>query len=199
MVERMKRSTVAPEGRGLPRMCHPPNCLPRYTSIMAIYNPDTECLLDSIQHIVHDYSYLVSSGIMVTTGLHNGKSLEPPVNTHAETAFLTHCRKFYDFFVSEPKLDDVCAKCFVKPGIAFALPEWESWRTHMNKQLLHITFSRNENKREWTGEPNRRLLAEFMAAWRKMNANLDPNYESKFKEEIARRKCQAEYAHIDLT
>src|ERR1043165_4442185 len=93
-----------------------------------------------ISHVVHDYANLVSAGTMAVSDQHNAVRLaaNSPLNHHVGEAFLTNCRKMYDFFnpPADPRDDDILARDFLGGTASFSLPQWFSWRDTMNKQLL---------------------------------------------------------------
>jgi hypothetical protein len=74
-----------------------------------------------------------------------------------------------DFFIPRPnaRKDDVCAAHFLGAQITFDLSNWAGWRDAMDKQLLHITFTRVTKPKEWKGHvQNKLFLDEFKRAWK---------------------------------
>ncbi len=159
--------------------------------------------LEAVHHVVHDYANLVSSGTMTVAGRYQTTGLVPPVNTHVGHAFLVNCRKMYEFFLYEPSKDDIRAKHFLTPSLAltFDLLNWGTWHNAMNKQLMHITFTRVTKPKQWEGhDENKLFLDEFMKAWKEFRRNLKEPYKSKFDSEIAKKlKLGSEFQGLDLS
>ena len=159
-------------------------------------------LLKAVIHVVHDYANLVSSGTMTISGTHSNKVLEPPVNTHVCHAFLVNCRKMFEFFTYQPSMktiqDDIKAKHFLESNIVFDLSNWALWHKPMNKQLLHITFTRVTRPKVWDGtDENRLFLAEFQNAWKLFLSKIKEPYLSKFENEIS-AKLKSEFRGLNL-
>lgn len=154
-------------------------------------------LLSAIEHVVHDYANLVSSGTMVVAGRHRRQPLTPPMNAHIGEAFLLSCRKMDDFFTDNGnKKDDLFASDYSASPIKFDLPSWAIWRKAMNKQLMHVTLTRTQ---KWEGHiENKLFLAEFKRAWKLFLSKLPEPYKREFSQRIAERLKAPEYAHLDL-
>jgi len=160
--------------------------------------------LKAVHHVVHDYANLVSSGTMAVNGHHLGRRFDPPVNTHVGHAFLVNCRKMYEFFKYKssikPGQDDIRAVDFLSQEVVFDLSNWSLWHEAMNKQLLHVTYARVENSKEWEGhKENKLFLDEFIKAWKEFRCNLEEPYKSKFDSEIAKRLSTPEFQGLDLS
>lgn len=154
-------------------------------------------LMQAVHHVVHDYANLVSSGTMAVQGHHLGRRFDPHVNTHVGHAFLANCRKMYEFFRFKPKKDYVRAKDFV-PAVKYDLSNWASWHDHINKQLMHVTIDRVDNRTEWKGhDENKFFLEEFKGAWKKFLRNLEDSHKSMFNTEISKR-LKSEFQGLDL-
>jgi hypothetical protein len=136
--------------------------------------------LAAVHHVVHDYTNLVSSGTLTKT------ALKAPINTHVQHAFLLNCRKMAAFFLNLGEDDDILSRDFVAPKkVGFKLSWKRHWQGAMNKQLLHLTYSRIDKAKPWDGTPNEVSLREFQAAWKKFLDNVEEPYRSKFSDEIA--------------
>ena len=103
----------------------------------------------AIHHIVHEYANFVSSAEMVIHGKDiEGVFFKPPLNTHVSHAFYLNCRKLADFFQNKSiGADDVVASHFVS-GYIVSLADSDKWRKPIDKQLAHITYSRDTKPKE---------------------------------------------------
>lgn len=163
---------------------------------MARIQPDEADLLNSVWDVVYEYGNLISSGELLQT------PLPPPINTHVQDAFLLSCRKMADFFLwkpttryPEPDKHDIVASDFTASPQAYTLPIWDSWATAIDKQLAHITWKRDKG---WDGSKNKPFMEELRAAWKLFLANLDPKFQTRFGEELAKRKRDEPYSRLDL-
>jgi hypothetical protein len=138
---------------------------------------------------------------MAVDGHHLGRGFDPPVNTHIGHTFLVTCRKMYEFFTkpsTKAAHDDIRAAHFLTRDVAFNLANWASWHRAMNKQLMHITFTRVKKPKEWKGhDENKLFLDEFMKAWKELLGNLEEPYKSRFESEIT-EKLKLEFGGLDL-
>jgi len=152
----------------------------------------------AIRHIVHDYGNFVSSAEMVINGAHLGRALDPPINTHIGHAFYLNCRKMADFFAGPAKRvpDDIVAGDYVST-ITFKLPVSDKWRVPINKQLAHLTYSRDQNPKEITRVAQRELYKELKDAWKVFGKHLPKIYRTRFDREIALR-AKSEFTIYDL-
>jgi hypothetical protein len=149
-------------------------------------------------YVVHEYANFVSSAEMVTTGQHLGKGFDPPVNTHISHAFLLNCRKMADFFSKRLKEDDVIADDYV-PGFTFQLCKCDLWRDPVNKQLPHITYTRDTDPREITKQANFDMYDELKQAWKIFRGALTSTFAAKFEKEIKDKlKPESEFRDLDL-
>lgn len=154
--------------------------------------------LDGVRHVVHEYANFVSSAEMVTTGQHLEKGFDPPLNTHISHAFLLNCRKMRDFFGKRLKEDDVIADDYV-PGFAFQLCKCDLWRDPVNKQLTHITYTRDTDPREITKQANLDIYDELKQAWKNFRGRLSNPFAAKFEQEIKKKlKPESEFRNLDL-
>jgi hypothetical protein len=154
--------------------------------------------LDGIHHVVHEYANFVSSAEMVTTGQHLGKEFDPPVNTHLAHAFLLNCRKMADFFGNKrSKPDDVLAVDYAK--FKASLRHCDCWRDPTNKQLPHITYSRDTAPKEITRQAILDMYNELKNAWKEFRkpGQLSNAFAAKFDQEIT-DKLKTEFHGLDL-
>lgn len=145
---------------------------------MSNYDPK-----DAVEHIVHDYLYLVAAGTDT-----QDTTLKHPLNHYAERTFLMHCRALADFFWSNGGKRDLRAEAFTKANFSVSLPTWKKVRKHINKHLMYLTVGRITNVIPWTGDLDKDLLEEFMAAWNKFLNALKPAFRPLFEEEIKRQR-----------
>ena len=138
---------------------------------------------DSIIHIVHDWSMLVRAGEMT------GQPSASPVNHFIQHAFLVECRKFANFFKNNPGplREDMVATEFVIRRLKAPLPVWGQWHRHMNRQLMHLSYRRIENKTPWDGSANAPLLKELTDTWEQFLTCLSPLYEAEFLGQLRSR------------
>jgi hypothetical protein len=151
--------------------------------------PSESELLKSVEHVVYEYANLVSAV---------GRDVPAPINTHLQDAFLLSYRKMADFFltpISKVTKHDIVAEDFTVSLQPYALPEWTSWATAMNKQLAHITWKRD---RSWDGSKLGPFRLELEAAWKLFLANLKPTYQDRFREEIDKKKRCPGFEKLDL-
>ena len=83
----------------------------------------------AIEHIVHDYAMLVSSGVQ-TKDTHVS-----PINHHIQHSFLLHCRKFHDFYMNQRGKGD-----FISDRFRPEFPTWDEWNEPMDRQLIHLSW-----------------------------------------------------------
>lgn len=157
---------------------------------------DEPTLENCIEHIVHDYANLVSTGELKRQ---QGDRMAPPIDTHVGEAFLLNCRKMYDFFVKPERgrgEDDLGVEMYLPAGSipAFNLDSWKRWHKTMNKQLFHVTATRN------TPYPGHHydmlILDEFHAAWKLMLSRLPQTFRKKFEYQIAERLKAKHYSGL---
>ncbi|MGI8785169.1 MAG: hypothetical protein ACR2L2_16145 [Acidobacteriota bacterium] len=153
--------------------------------------------LAAVEHIVHDYANLISSGEMLRP--HFDPILIPPANTHVQHAFLLNCRKLGDFFQAHGKKpNDMFAKHFPDADVAeFDLSVCKKWRVHIDKQLAHLTYDRLNSKKSWDGSANQPLLEELRKAWRLFRSTLKEPYKLQFKRQLEGRR-KGEFERFDL-
>lgn len=148
--------------------------------------------LRGIHHVVHDYVNLVSAGELVLT------DLPPRINSHVQHCFLMNSRTLANFFMNRGEWDDIKSKHYLTSKVKFSLPIWESWRKHMDKHLMHLTYARIDNKRPWVGGPvNRQILQEMQSAWEILLSKVEAPFKSEFEKEI-RAKEQSEFSSCRL-
>ena len=118
-----------------------------------------------------------------------GRPLEPPVNTHVSHAFYLNCRKLADFFQNKAERggDDVIAMHFVT-GYAAKLSVSDGWRREINKQLAHVTYSRDVTAREIDRAACEALFRELQETWRDFRRRLPQEYAEEFVKRIHERK-----------
>lgn len=146
--------------------------------------------LKAITHIVHEYANFVSSAEMVMSGCDiQGVPFRPPINTHVSHAFYLNCRKLAVFFESRGSdADDVKASHYADNCCA-ALPILNEWRTRINKQLAHITYSRDVGAREIDREACKALYGEVKEAWSEFRKSLrGGSFEAEFDAQVRARK-----------
>jgi hypothetical protein len=101
---------------------------------------DRANLPEAISHVVYEYSNLVHSGEYVAN-----KSRGGPIGVHIGDVFLVNCRKFADFFSTDPNYHgDVRAAhfCSTDPLPKVRLPHHRQWRNAINQNLAHISYDR---------------------------------------------------------
>jgi len=137
---------------------------------------------------------------MTTHGTDIGGNLfKAPINTHVSHAFYLNCRKLADFFQNK-KLgnDDVVAMHFVV-GYSARLPVADEWRIPINKQLAHITYSRDVDSVEITRSAQEALYSELREAWRDFRRRLPEVYSLAFTKEVNEKKHpESEFRNYDL-
>lgn len=145
-----------------------------------------------IVHVVHEYANFVSSAKMVIDGLDiDGVRFKPPINTHVAHAFYLNCRKMFDFFTDKGGSDDILAKHYTsgfKPDPVRDLPvskENCAKGGPINKQLAHITYTRN---REIKPAACKAMYQELKETWRTFREKLIEPYKSEFQSQIRKRK-----------
>jgi hypothetical protein len=153
-------------------------------------------LLDSVRHVVYEYANLISSGELLAV------QHAYPINTHLQDAFLLSCRKMADFFLwkptryPQPQKYDIVASDFTVSPLGYSLPVWKKkWATAMDRQLAHITWKRDLG---WDATDNKALMEEQRAAWKKFLANLKPNFQVRFREQINEKKRCLGFENLDL-
>ncbi len=138
----------------------------------------------AVEHIVHDYSYLIVSGEDTQN------SLRGPYNHYAERTFLVHCRSLAKFFSMETDSRDMYARDFVDTMPRVELATWDCWRDHIDKHIMHLTQKRITNRVPWTGSDNKQMLKEFRAAWRDFYDALKPSLKLEFDKQLAAKQIQ---------
>lgn len=160
----------------------------------------------AIHHIVHEYANFVASAEMAIRGRDcDGRGFEPSINTHVSHAFYLNCRKLADFFQNrtERNADDVVAMHFAV-GYFAKLPVNDRWRKAINKQLAHVTYSRDISPEEITAEAQLALYDELKSEWRRFRAALPDVYASEFARKVVERKSRSpqgersEFENCDL-
>jgi len=157
--------------------------------------PDREQRIAAIKDVVYEYANLMSAGHWSMHG-------QAPWRTHADDAFLLGCRKLGDFLMNdkrrrwkkkkeEQELDDVLALDYLPANSTrgWDLRTWmREWRDPMNKQLVHIAYSRGKEWVHWEWIP--RLEREFREAWCKFRqAIIDEGFSREFDKQLT--LCQA--------
>jgi hypothetical protein len=80
------------------------------------------------------------------------------------------------------------AKHYV-PGFKADLPVSSKWIEPLNKQLAHVTYSRDKASREIDGPACQELYQELRDAWKKFRKGLVGGlYEVEFKDQLRKRK-----------
>ena len=142
----------------------------------------------AIHHVVHEYANFVSSAEMALTGKDiDGKLFKPPINTHVSHAFYLNCRKLADFFQNKKYPSDVEAEDFVT-GYKAKLPVFHRWRARIDKQLAHITYTRDTNSREIRQRTQRALYRELQNAWHQFHRKLPQLFGDQFTKKVKQRK-----------
>jgi len=145
----------------------------------------------AVKHIVHDYAQLISAGT---------QTAEPqvyPTNHHIQHAFLVHCRKFGDFYANRYEGTDFVAHKFLAKRCKIDLPTWKTWGDAMDKQLMHFSWKRVDDPKDWDGfGVNDLLLREFRQAWELFIVGLDDRLKAEFDMEIARFKAMPEFSRF---
>lgn len=143
--------------------------------------------LKAVHHVVHEYANFVSSAEMVLTGKDvDGKLFKPPINTHVSHAFYLNCRKLADFFQNKKYPDDIKAEHFV-PGYTVSLRVFNRWRRRIDKQLAHVTYTRDTDSREIRRRTQELLYQELQNAWRRFRRQLPRLYADEFTEKVRQR------------
>jgi hypothetical protein len=143
----------------------------------------------AIHHVVHEFANFVSSAEMVLAGVDiYGKPFKAPINTHVSHAFYLNCRKLADFFQNRKYLDDIKAEHFV-PGYKAKLPVFDRWRARIDKQLAHVTYTRDTDSREMGRRTQRALYTELQTAWRRFRRKLPQLYADQFAKKVWQRKA----------
>ena len=154
-----------------------------------------------VLHVVHDYANFVSAADTIPT------NPAPPLNTHVQHIYLVNCRKMFDFFRKPSDGVDIVAADFFpfKGKPRFRFPMWNQWGKAMDKQIVHLTYSRVTEPKLWDGySENALFLAEFRAAWKLFRSKLDEPYESEFVKQVFLRKQPhgngqpSEFRNLDL-
>ena len=154
------------------------------------FAPTPRQRLDGIRHIVYEYANLLSAAYYSM----NGRA--PWRRTHCDDAFLLGCRKIGDFLMKDRRskrhgqeLDDILALDYLPTKVArhWELPIWSNWQEAMNKQLAHLSYSREKgwDHRLWVP----RIEAEFRKAWWCFrDAVVSQEYGEEFDKQL--RSCQ---------
>jgi hypothetical protein len=100
-------------------------------------------------------------------------------------AFSLHARVLIDFFDSDPRLDDAIAAHFTKDG-TFAAPAVTSilWsvRQRLNKQIVHLTYSRT-GAHKIDGADRLKLLRAIEADHAEFKRQVAPEFSGCFSNE----------------
>jgi hypothetical protein len=155
------------------------------------FDPCREQRVAGIKDVVYEYGNLIASA-------HYSMNGHAPWRTNCDDAFLLGCRKLDDFLTKDSRSarygqeqPDILALDYLPAGAVreWELPIWKGeWRDAMNKQLAHISYSRDKewNHRIWVPQ----LEREFREAWLKFrNAVVDSEYKKEFDKQLA--DCQA--------
>src|SRR5262245_8807457 len=144
---------------------------------MSVRDSDIAKRLEAVRHVVHDYANFVSSAEMVLTGRDiDGAFLKPPINTHVSHAFYLNCRKMADFFSDKGRQDDIKAKHYVDK-FSQVLTTFGGWREAINKQLGHLTYTRDTTPRPIDTAACKAMYEELKGVWRSFRAALTGDYE----------------------
>ena len=74
------------------------------------------------------------------------------------------------------------------PGFCAPLPVFTNWRKPINKQLAHVTHTRDTSARE-IKKPACELYKELKVTWREFRKGLAGGpYEAEFKNQVRKRK-----------
>jgi hypothetical protein len=150
----------------------------------------------AIHHVVHEYANFVSSAEMVLTGKDIcGRLFEAPINTHVAHAFYLNCRKLADFFQNKKYNDDIKVEHFIQ-GYKVNLRVFDRWRSRIDKQLAHITYTRDTNTREIKPRTQRALYREIQKAWRQFRRKLPQLYADQFMRKVKQRKAPNHEGHL---
>jgi hypothetical protein len=141
-------------------------------------------LVAAVEHIVHDYSYLMVSGHDTQ------KPLDGPYNHYAERTFLVHCRSFAEFLMNKAHRRDMCATDFVDTMPPIALDTWNRWHDHIDKHLMHLSQLRVGNPVPWTGSCNKPMLEEFIVAWGVFYRAIKPSLKPEFDKQLEAKQKQ---------
>jgi hypothetical protein len=153
--------------------------------------PDRSQRIAAVKDIVYEYANFISAA-------HHSIHGHAPWRTNCDDAFLLGCRKLDDFLTKADRLrmgnvelDDVLARDYLSSATIpdWVLPIWSvEWRAAMNKQLAHISYTRDK---EWNHDiwvPQ--LRREFETAWWKFRAAVtDDSYNQEFERQTG--ICQA--------
>jgi len=157
--------------------------------------PTRDERLAAIEHVVFDYTYLLSAAHHTLFGA-------APWRVHAEKALLVHYRNVDDFLMRDERSDHVLASDYVETPRTWDLPTWrQEWREHMRTHLDHLGYSRLEEKNwtphKWVGH----LDAEARTAWKQFyDAITDKEYRLEFvrQVEIRRRELVPFHVRVEL-
>ena len=143
-----------------------------------------------------------------------------PWRTNCDDAFLLGCRKLDDFLMNKKRTrmpvggmrswciltqerreaDDILAIDYLpaNPIRKWRLPIWAAeWRSVMNKQLVHIAYSRDKEWDHLKWVP--KLKAEFYTAWSEfLDAIEDHEYRQEFDSQIDARQVKPGFQNIVL-
>jgi hypothetical protein len=154
----------------------------------------------AVHHIVHEYANFVSSAEMTIHGKDvDGELITPPLNTHVSHVFYLNCRKLADFFQNKSTVppDDIVAMHFVS-GYVAKLPINDEWRKPINKQLAHLSYSRDTDAKEIKKKEQEALYAELKKTWQQFRRQLPPVFADEFIKEVKLKKLNSEFKGYDL-
>ena len=163
------------------------------------FNPPRSKRLAAIRDVVYEYVNLISAGYYSLDG-------KAPWRTNCDDAFLLGCRKLHDFLMRRERfkrkggeeLEDVLALDYLPRNFVpnWNLPIWIlEWRDPMDKQLAHITYSRDKVWEHMIWVP--KLMVEFRDAWLDFRECIvNDEYRSEFDKQMAERKARREFEDI---
>jgi len=99
--------------------------------------------------------------------------------------FLLHARVLRDFFVQNPKGDDVSASHFYDdPNIWISITSnhctyLQNNRTRLNKYLAHLTYDRINEDKNWQTDI---IFKEVCTAWELFHSMLNKDQQALFKD-----------------
>jgi hypothetical protein len=155
------------------------------------YVPMPQQRIAAIEDVVYEFANLMAAAHFSMRG-------QAPWRTNCDDAFLLGCRKIGHFLMAGRRstkngqeLDDVLALDYLPTDQTrgWSLPIWTAeWRDPMDKQLAHITYSRDKEWDHRTWVP--KLELEFRNAWWSFcQAIVDDGYKREFDRQIT--VCQA--------
>ncbi|HEU0123036.1 MAG TPA: hypothetical protein VFQ91_21080 [Bryobacteraceae bacterium] len=159
--------------------------------------PTREQRMAAIEHVVFDYTYLLSAAHHTLFGA-------APWRVHAEKALLLHYRNVDEFLLRDSRDGRILATDYLEPETArcWDLPTWRAeWREHMRTHLDHLGYERLA-ERSWTPHKWVSILdGEARTAWKQFyDAITDQEYRQEFvrQVEIRRRELVAFHVRVEL-